>query len=104
MEEPLQQDEVVIALKQEVTDPELSQTDNDTYLTTRNSVMIENLLLKKNMINKICQQERVDIDLKKLDEMTISNLNVSEFKKLISRKKQNPDSKEEGLIWKYLKV
>ena len=98
------QDEVVIAERQEVTDPDMSQTENDTYLTTRNSVMIETLMLKKNMIKKICQQERVDIDLRKLDEMTISNLSVTEFKELISRKKQNPGSKEEGLIWKYLTV
>ena len=98
------QDEVVIAERQEVTDPDMSQTENDTYLTTRNSVMIETLMLKKNMIKKICQQERVDIDLRKLDEMTISNLSVTEFKELISRKKQNPGSKEEGLIWKYLNV
>ena len=104
IEEPLLQDEVVIAERQEVTDPDMSQTENDTYLTTRNSVMIETLMLKKNMIKKICQQERVDIDLRKLDEMTISNLSVTEFKELISRKKQNPGSKEEGLIWKYLTV
>ena len=104
IEEPLLQDEVVIAERQEVTDPDMSQTENDTYLTTRNSVMIETLMLKKNMIKKICQQERVDIDLRKLDEMTISNLSVTEFKELISRKKQNPGSKEEGLIWKYLNV
>ena len=82
----------------------MSQTENDTYLTTRNSVMIETLLLKKNMIKKICQQERVDIDLRKLDEMTISNLDVNEFKEMIGRKKQNPGSKEEGLIWKHLNV
>ena len=55
MEAPLLQDEVIIASKQTVTDPDLSQTENDTYLTTRNSVMIETLLLKKNMIKKICQ-------------------------------------------------
>jgi hypothetical protein len=66
--------------------------------------MYENLLLKKNMLKKICQQEKVGIDLRKIDDLTISNLNVEEFKQLINRKKQNPGSEEEGPIWKYLNV
>ena len=42
-------------MRQSITDPDQSQTENDTYLTTRNSIMIETLMLKKNMIKKICQ-------------------------------------------------
>ena len=66
--------------------------------------MYENLLLKKNMLKKICLQEKVGIDLRKIEDITISNLNVEEFKQLINRKKQNPSSEEGGPIWKYLNV
>jgi hypothetical protein len=35
-------------------DGDKTVTEDDSYLTTKNSVVIENLMLKKNMLNKIC--------------------------------------------------